>query len=308
VKAVGSPAISSSSCFEREIPELKASKKITDLMKAAAKGDANLLLKLLETETDINAQDVFGNTALYYSATSNSVEAVLALLSRGASVKTKNQAGFHALKVAARERKTNIIRLLANAGLLQSARDGDAGFVKECIEQSADVNVKTSDGWTPLMIATVKGHPSILQILLNARAEVNSKNGSGQTALWLATSMNVADEMRLLIEGGADVNAQNQDGWTVLMQAASENNSQSLKLLINSGADLNLKNWDGETALAIAEKRGFAEIVSLLTQAGAGNSQDQKQSDGTGTETEAERASADSQDVIELFSVPNFLS
>jgi len=275
-------------------------------MKAAAKGDANLVLQLLETETDVDAQDVYGNTALYYSATSNSTEAVLALLSRGANMMLKNQAGFHPLKVAVRERKTNIVRLLANRGLLQAARDGDASFVKECIERGADVNVKTSDGWTALMIATVKGHPAILQTLLDAHAEVNSKNSSGQTALWLATSMGVIDEMRLLIDSGAGVNAQNPDGWTVLMQAASENNAQSLKLLIESGADLNLKNWNGETALAIAEKRGFTEIASLLTQAGARHSHDQKQPDDT--EMEAESSPADSQDVLELFTVPNFLS
>ncbi len=274
-------------------------------MKASAKGDANLVLNLLETEVEVNAQDVYGNTALYYAATSNSLETVLALLSRGASVRIKNQAGFNPLKAAARERKTSIVRLLANRGLLEAARDGDTGFVKECIERGADVNIKTSDGWTPLMIATVKGHPSIIQLLLNAQAEVNSKNSSGQTALWLATSLGACEEMELLIEGGTDINAQNLDGWTVLMQAASEKNAQSLKLLLNSGADVNVKNWEGETALAIAEKRGFAEITALLIQAGA---RFQAQNQTEQAESVVENAPADSQDVLELFSVPNFLS
>src|SRR5215210_1459626 len=125
-------------------------------MRAASRGDARQVLELLSEEADLDAKDVYGNTALNYAVGSNSVETVLALLSRGASVKVRNQAGFHALKTAAHARQPELLQLLANAGLLQAARDGDAVFVGECIKSGADVDVKTGDGWTALMIATIK--------------------------------------------------------------------------------------------------------------------------------------------------------
>ena len=51
----------------------------------------------------------------------------------------------------------------------------------------ADVNAKTSYGWTALHLAAAKGHTEIVRLLISNKADVNAKTPDGWTALhWAA--------------------------------------------------------------------------------------------------------------------------
>jgi len=157
----------------------------------------------------------------------------------------------------------------ASASLLDAIRAGDPEEVKALLAAGADANVRDGEGWTALMLVTVKGHLEVARALLNAGADVHAKNQKGWAALRFAVSMDDAEALRLLLEAGADVNGQDAEGDTALMQAAREKSMESLKLLLAHGADVNVRNRSGETALKIAARHGYHEIIRALKEAGA---------------------------------------
>src|ERR1051325_3868072 len=75
--------------------------KISDLMMAASRGDAAEVQSLLDSGAQIDAQDVFGNTALIYAAAAGHLEIVELLLRYGARADIKNQVGVTAAMRAA---------------------------------------------------------------------------------------------------------------------------------------------------------------------------------------------------------------
>ena len=70
---------------------------------------------------------------------------------------------------------------------MAAARDGLTLEVRRLIAIGADVNKdKTSDGDTPLMCASYKGHEEVVRLLLQAGAHVDDERCDGNTALMVA--------------------------------------------------------------------------------------------------------------------------
>jgi excisionase family DNA binding protein len=269
--------------------EVKSNDHIAALMKAAWEGDTGRAQALLHEGVDVNAKDAFGRTALIIAAARGHTYIVQVLIESGADPRVRDNVGTTALVAAESRGYSRIVSLLRGASTegeeshslktdsggaspasLQRAVDnGDVDNVNALIAQGAQVDARTDDGWTPLMLATIKGHTGIVEALLNKGADVNARNKKSWTALMFAVSMGDIDTMRVLLAGGADINARDHDGKTVLMQAAGENNIECLKVLLDHEADVNSVDRVGETALTIAARRGYTEIVALLKEAGA---------------------------------------
>jgi ankyrin repeat protein len=183
----------------------------------------------------------------------------------------------------------------AEVGHLHSAAaNGEIERVKLFISEGADVNVKNSEGLTPLHYAAFKGHKDIVELLLAHGADVNVGGANyNRTALEFAMQSNHTEIVQLLIskgadisplhfaiyikdeakaksliEGGADVNKRTRFG-TPLHIAASVGLKDIAELLIEKGADVNAKpNWDW-TPLHSAAEEGHKDIVELLIAKGA---------------------------------------
>jgi uncharacterized protein len=273
-------------CGERQPQQL--SDTLKDLLAAASAGDVGILQTMVESGADVNAKDMFGNTALIYAAAGGHMDLVRYLVAYGVQVNAKNQIGMTALQRAKMQGHSEIVALLKKYGaedetqriardagtagdkapLLQSARDGNLQKLKACLASGADVNAQNGEGWTALMIATVKGYKEVLQTLLaQERTNVNARTHQGWTALRFAVSMGDSETVRILLDAGAEVNAPDHDGWTALMQAAGEGNLECLEILLAEGAEAWTKNKSGETASIIAAHKGFTEIVGLLEKA-----------------------------------------
>lgn len=76
-----------------------------------------------------------------------------------------------------------------NPVLCLASAFGSFGSVKKLIELGADVNVKTRQGYTPLMLASIIDNKEIVELLLSHGADVDIVSSNGETALSLAKKM-----------------------------------------------------------------------------------------------------------------------
>jgi ankyrin repeat protein len=80
----------------------------------------------------------------------------------------------------------------------------------------ADVNVRASEGVTPLMVAASNGHASCVEALAARGADVAASTDCGVTALMLASAAGNVGCVTSLLALGADIRAVNAAGWTAL--------------------------------------------------------------------------------------------
>ncbi|KAL9096282.1 MAG: hypothetical protein Q9165_001279 [Trypethelium subeluteriae] len=114
--------------------------------------------------------------------------------------------------------------------------------VNEYGDNAIDVDLKNSDGRSPLSYAAEGGHEQVVKLLVNEGADVNAVTQSGryQTALIAASARGHEQVVKLLLEKGAEVNAQGGGHFGTALQAASEcGHEQVVKLLLEKGADVN---------------------------------------------------------------------
>ena len=166
-----------------------------DFIAAADRGDLNGVRQSLASGINVNAKDMYGNTALIKAAEKGHRDIVEVLLKAGANVNAKDRHGDTALhfNVEGPERRKTVELLLA---------------------KGADVNAQDSYGRTPLMISTLIGDRGIIKALIERGADVNVQSDEGYTALMLAANYGYKDIVQLLIEAGADIALRNEEGRT----------------------------------------------------------------------------------------------
>ncbi len=210
--------------------------------------------------SDVENTDGRGATPLMHAAAFGSAEAMKLLLDKGANVNAKNNFDATALLWAA----------------------CDPVKTRTLIEHNADVNAKSKQGRTPVMIAArCDGNSAIVSMLLSKGADPNVSDSLGVTALHQAAHAGDVESIRLLIGKGADVNALDKKGDSALMGAAGSGSVGAVRLLLSKGARVNVArtsyqiNKHGQlalvklTALMVAAPYGSPELVKELVDAGA---------------------------------------
>jgi len=150
--------------------------------------------------------------------------------------------------------------------LMLAALRGDEDAVRRLLIYGAEVNATNNVGGNAFMTAALQGHHQIVRILLDKGATLNAKNNKGWTALMYAAWNGHTDIVKMLLARGADVNAQNAEGWTALMYATWKGQSETVRALVAGRATITTLNHAGESALTVAADRGNSEIAMLLGQ------------------------------------------
>ena len=182
---------------------------MTPLSRACTNGSAALVELLLNAGANPNTRVGTGETPIMTCASTGSADAVRALIARGADVNAKEPAqNQDALMWAASERHSDVVRLLVEAGantqahtkkgftaLHFAAREGDIDSVRQLLVSRVSVNIRSvpdpptpgvpagprgpgyqatiSEGSTPLLVATVRGHVPLALFLLEQGADPN---------------------------------------------------------------------------------------------------------------------------------------
>lgn len=92
------------------------------------------------------------------------------------------------------------------------AREGEIDNLRKYIGNGVSVNLKDSEGRTPLHWAVDRGHANIVELLLNNHADVNAKDNEGQTPLHYAAMCDREDIAELLVKRNADRDVKDNEG------------------------------------------------------------------------------------------------
>ncbi len=220
----------------------------------ASSGLDNILIKLLEHETDINAPrgGIWKAALAKAKAKELNYSVDQSYLLQESKITLLFQAAIngHASTVKlllAQGANPNQVSLLGRTPLFWAAERGFTDVVELLLKQGADAAFTDPINKTPLMTAAQNGHHKIVELLLSANKNIyiTEKNSS---------------EAKIL-------HAEN--GITALIYAARGGYADIVKQLLNAGA-LNTLQWkteSGATAMSEAKKNRHADVIALLNQA-----------------------------------------
>ncbi|XP_035388927.1 kinase D-interacting substrate of 220 kDa B isoform X2 [Electrophorus electricus] len=153
--------------------------------------------------------------------------------------------------------------------LMVAAEQGSLEIVQELVKRGANVNLDDVDCWTALISSAKEGHVEVVKELLANNANLEHKDMGGWTALMWAAYKGRAEVARLLLEKGANPSITGQYSVYPIIWAAGRGHAEIVKLLLQHGAKVNCSDKYGTTALIWAARRGHYDCVLHLLENGA---------------------------------------
>ncbi|XP_070835295.1 kinase D-interacting substrate of 220 kDa B isoform X4 [Chaetodon trifascialis] len=158
---------------------------------------------------------------------------------------------------------------LAVQSLFSYVEEENLAAIKAHLDKFKDVDSRSDNGQTPLMVAAEQGNLEIAQELIRRGANVNLDDVDCWTALISAAKEGHIEVVRELLENNANLEHRDMGGWTALMWAAYKGRTDVAELLLEKGANPNITGQYSVYPIIWAAGRGHAEIVHLLLQHGA---------------------------------------
>ena len=148
------------------------------------------------------------------------------------------------------------------SGLYLALRDSSLKAAQALIDwPKTNVEVRTPQDESPLMMAALKGHLEMARKLIGRDADVNK---TGWTPLHYAATNGHVAIIELLLERHAYIDAESPNGTTPLMMAAHYGSTAAVKVLLDAGADPKLKNQLGLSAIDFAYRAGRRDAAELI--------------------------------------------
>jgi ankyrin repeat protein len=261
---------------------------VTPLMTCAKSGAVDAVGILIEYGAAVNAKEPAQNqTALMWAAAEHHPDVVKALIDAHADLKANTKPGFTAIHFAAREGDLESVKVLLAAGVdvnILTQAEGQANRVTSFLGISKAVGAL---GYTPLLVAVVRGRVELALYLLDHGADPNNA-AAGFTPLhwtssqWESFTANpvygfddpmagIPDRqaklrlVKVLLAHGANVNARmtkpqpqfaggylDATGATPLLLAASANDLEMMRILLAAGADPKILTASNASAIMAA--------------------------------------------------------
>jgi ankyrin repeat protein len=157
---------------------------------------------------------------------------------------------------------TPLLHVLCGSGLMR--------FVPEVVSRFGDVDVKASNGRTPLFYACSGGHLSAFEYLMSVGADVMAVSNDGRTVLHAACVGGNVAIVKALLDMGLDVDARDSVFQTPLHRACLFSGLDVVRLLVEHGADVSPPSPRiREFPLHFACRRGNLAMVRFLCEHGA---------------------------------------
>ena len=230
------------------------SKNMTPLVWATIRNDLQAVKILLAFGAKPNIVDKWGRTPLHFA---RSIDICKMLLDAGASIhRRSNQYGRSAL------------HHLFHNHRISTFKSELLGVVELLIDAGVDVDVRDSDGETPLLNAIYYGFTSDARRLLELGANPNVFNKSShESAIHFAVAFDRHELIPLLLEHGADYTAVNIKGRNIAHMAAWSASTKTISVLADShlvNLDMSLRCKEGKIPTDYLSER------SVLTESEQG--------------------------------------
>jgi uncharacterized protein len=152
--------------------------------------------------------------------------------------------------------------------LKAAASAGRLKVVRYLLDEAAEINRRPGGTISALETACLTGRWEVVVLLLARGADI-SPSDCGYTPLHMASPRGHADVCSILLAHGCgDVNHQDSHGITALHLASAYGHVDVMMVLRGAGADPLMVDQEGDTPLSFAVMRGHAACVALL-QVGA---------------------------------------
>lgn len=121
-----------------------------------------------------------------------------------------------------------------------------------------------------LAIHVQKDNRQIVQTYIDAGMSLNERTSSGVPMLNVAIRAEQVDEVKWMLEQDVDLDAVSGDrGYSALMDCVWKKNLELTKILVSKKVNLDFVSSDNQSALTLAVGEGKAEMVKVLSDAGA---------------------------------------
>jgi ankyrin repeat protein len=196
--------------------------RYTDLLAAAARGDATQMKALIAQGEKPDVRDTHGRTPLHVAAYGGHHEVMRVLAVAGANPNALENDRYDIVTIAAVANDVPTLKVALSLGasaknitsrydgtaLIAAAHLGHAEVVKVLICSGAPLDHVNNLGWTALIESIVLGdggsrHTETLKALVEAGANVNLADRNGQTPLSLARSRGYKEMVLILQRAGA---------------------------------------------------------------------------------------------------------
>eukprot|EP00930_Biecheleria_cincta_P052021 TRINITY_DN3723_c0_g2_i2.p1 TRINITY_DN3723_c0_g2~~TRINITY_DN3723_c0_g2_i2.p1 ORF type:complete len:569 (-),score=96.13 TRINITY_DN3723_c0_g2_i2:66-1682(-) len=148
-----------------------------------------------------------------------------------------------------------------------AALAGNIPLVEHAISSSAEVNLASENGQTPLMWAMIKGRVEVGHKLLKAKADPHAKDSLGATSLILAVQHQQHSCVLLLLAHAGPselLRARDAKGCVALHWAAYKGDEQAVKMLAYFKADFSVVDAEQMTPIHRAVQNGKDLICEVL--------------------------------------------
>jgi ankyrin repeat protein len=188
----------------------------TLLHHAAKNGNSKIVEMLLDRRAHGEAKAAKNYTPLHLSVLNRNMSSFEILRGRVRSINSRDSLGRTALHMAVEQNQPEMVRMLLNDYKYQ---------------ESADPNITTHAGETPLFRAIALGRLELAQILLEKKADPNLRNASGFSPLQKAVHLGQTEGVALLIRQGAKIDAQLPNGIALVTFAKMKGHTEIVRLL-----------------------------------------------------------------------------
>jgi len=219
-----------------------------EIVGAVRAGDYSRWHALLGHGADLSARDASGNTALHVAAYLGNVEAVEALLEKGAKPDLQNDAGATPLLYGA----------------------GSDEIVRALLEHGANPNLASKLELTPLMAAAAhaNSHQTVAR-LLNAGASLHARKG-GQEYLALKAVYGADPRtLEMILQAGASPQQTKGPAQSPLATAVYFGDRTAMEILLRHGAEINFDSDFAGHALNWALYSGHTDLAEELIAKGS---------------------------------------
>lgn len=168
-----------------------------EIITAAKTGDLKKIRQILRKSPEsINVRDKIGHTPLSISAIYSHWDAFRYLIEEGADVSVITNTNSTVLHAICQHDRPDMAALLLNSGgsmcltvkdvfggytpMLRAVQSGNEEIIRFLLDNGADTNEHTNEGWNALHLAAICGHRSLYKVLLEKGISVHAVDNAGK--------------------------------------------------------------------------------------------------------------------------------